>query len=194
LEGPGDPDGINSRTHRFSLDRGETWSFEPHHLSFEIHGFHGLLAAAQRFDVTRGVRIQGGTISIQSSDDEYLVVEARRPSAVSQPSVQVVVESVSPLESPAALSIRVEASVLLKGPIQWIDLYNFEEEDWERVDERLGTADDSVAEVAITQSAERFVEPASRSLRVRVSHYDPGLTFAGWIARIDHVQWRVYAP
>ena len=193
LEGPGGPDGIESRDYAFSLDRGATWIPEGHHVSFEIHGSHGLLAAAERFEVTRGVRIQGGTISIQSSDDEYLVVEARRPSSVSQPSVQVVVESTSPVESPAALSIRVEASVLLEGPIQWIDLYDFEVDDWERVDERLATQDDSVVEVTITESPERFIEPGSRNLRTRVSHYDPGLTFAGWIARIDQVQWRIYA-
>ena len=178
----------------FSLDAGMTWA--PEGATWD-HGFEirgevgtGFPAAPQRFEVTRGRHVAGGLLALQQSDDRHLVVAAVRPSQVSQPSVQVVVEARADGDV-GRLRFELEASTTIARPVQWIDFYDFEADLWERMDTREASTDDTVTRVAVKEGAGRFVEPDSGRLLARVSFYDPGVSIAGWSGRIDFIEWRL---
>ena len=84
----GGRDGRNSETGWFSLDGGETWApggANWHH-AFELFSFQsGGVRQPHTFEVTEGVRLTGGLLSVYESDDDRLVIEARRPDSVSRP-------------------------------------------------------------------------------------------------------------
>ena len=185
-------DAPGSDTGWFSLDGGETWAPEgaTWHHAFQVRGLRGLPIGADRFEIIRGQHVGGGLLSVQASDDDYLIVEARRPSAVSQPSVQVIFEGIASVDLPAELELRLEASVTLDGPIQWIDLYNFETDRWQRLDVRDASTDDSLTLVTVSDQPERFIHDDGTT-RARIAFYDPGIPVAGWWARIDLLDWLV---
>ena len=87
------------------------------------------------------------------------------------------------------LTIEVEASVFIRGPRQWVDLYNFDEDRWQRVDTREATTNDSVTSVTIDSDVARFVDSQTREMAARISFYDPGIPIVGWGARIDRTAW-----
>ena len=158
-----------------------------------MRGEFGLGAGVlpQRFEVTRGVRVRGRVISLSAGDDDRLVVEARRPSAVSQPSVQVLVEASVGTESLQRLLFTLEASATLDSVVQWIDWYDFDADRWQRVDTRSATIEDGVVTIAETDSPDRFVDDEGGAVRARISYWDPGVPIAGWSGRIDRTTWRV---
>ncbi len=145
--------------------------------------------APSRFEVLRGVTQRGGLFSLIESDDDRLLVEARRPTSVSQPSVELVVMTTVPDTVIFKLTFGVEASVFIRGPQQWIDLYNFDEDRWQRVDTREATTNDSVTSVTIESDVAPFIDSQTRAMAARISFYDPGIPIAGWGARIDRTAW-----
>ena len=70
-------------------------------------------------------------------------------------------------------------------------MFNFETDQWERVDTREATTNDSVVEVAITENPERFLNDADGAMRARIAFWDPGVPIAGWFAHIDQAVWFV---
>ena len=182
----------------FSLDAGNTWQPEGSGWDhgFEIRGALGSggVSAPFSFEVTRGQLLSGGLLSLVESDDRRLTIRAIRPAKVSQPSVQVVAEGHAADIDVAQLSFRLEASVVLTPPeraVQWIDLYDFDRERWERMDTRDATRDDSVVDVVVEDDPARFIEQGTRLMRARVSFYDPGITAAAWFGLVDQTTWRV---
>jgi hypothetical protein len=189
------PDGINSSTGWFSLNSGDTWTPEGDtwHHAFEIRGEQGIgsIALPQRFEVTRGVRVAGGLLSLTASDDDYMRIEARRPSAVSQPSVQVVVESAVGSDPARRITFTLEAATSIRDLIQWIDFYDFDDDRWRRMDTRTATTGDSVTVVTEADDPDRFVDDETGIVRARVSFWDFGSPIARWSGRIDRTTWRV---
>jgi hypothetical protein len=178
----------------FSLDGGMTWRLEAtwwNH-AFEIWGLRGRLSATPVFRVIRGEHVAGGVISLGASDDQYLVIESRHQTSVSQPSVQIEVEGVAHLDAPDALGLIVEASVTAEDLLQWVDFFDFEDQRWVRLDERPASTSDSRIDVVAEDRPDSFVQPETRVLRARVAFYDPGIALAGWSGRFDHVFWAVF--
>jgi hypothetical protein len=193
-EGGDGRDGRNSSTGFFSLNGGQTWSAEGFgwHHAFEFWGLRGRLSATQAFRVIRGEHVTGGVISLSASDDQYLVIESRHQTSVSQPSVQIEVEGVAHLDAPDALGLIVEASVTAEDLLQWVDFFDFEDQRWVRVDERPAPTDDARSDVIAQQLPKRFVQADTGVVRARVAFYDPGIDVAGWSGRFDHVYWAVF--
>jgi hypothetical protein len=194
-------DALRSSTGWFSLDAGHTWRAEGQcwHHAFQIFGERFGALAPVSFSVTRGVRTAGGLLAITETDDDRMVISARRPSAVSQPSIELNVEGVTSTRDPTGLSLRVEAAPRFPRTPTWFDFFNFREQRWERVAVLAMGRDDScdrggqddVAVGGVTEDAARFVHPDTGLLRARVGFYDPGFTFAGWSVSIDWVGWIV---
>ncbi len=145
-----------------------------------------------RIDVLEGARLLGGLLDLNASDDRYLILQARRPTRISRPSIEVVLEGAAPIDELDGIFFRVELAAILRVP-QWVDLYNFEDGHWERFDDREATPNDTVLVVSTRTDAQRFVEPETGFLRARVSWYDPGVTIPGWSARIDQAVWTLVA-
>jgi hypothetical protein len=190
----GGPDGAESETGWFSLDNGQTWRAEgtTWHHAFEVFGTRaGGRRRPHSFSVTQGVRRAGGLLSLYESDDDRFVIEARRPDSVSRPSVELILDAEAGATTIRRVIFTLEASTTIGRLSQRIDLFNFEINQWERVDTREATPNDSVVEVVITENPGRFVHDGDGAMRARIGFWDPGIPIAGWFAHIDQAVWSV---
>ncbi|RMG23624.1 MAG: hypothetical protein D6724_07840, partial [Armatimonadetes bacterium] len=97
----------------------------------------------------------------------------------------------SPTASPGSLTFVVEAASNGAPARQRIELFNYQTNSWETVDERDTDPSDRTVSVTIVSNASRFVQPATREVRARIGIHDRGVTFLSWGATYDFVQWRV---
>jgi len=145
----------------------------------------------ERYEVTHGVELQGGIRRVQFSDDDRLIVEARRPLTVAEPSVQVVFEATSPSEAPKELGLEVEALCTGEPVLQRVEFFNFTKGRWEIVDERPAPSFDKVISTRGNAPPEEYVEDGTRRLRVRVGYHDRGVTFISWTGQYDRLLWGI---
>jgi hypothetical protein len=144
-----------------------------------------------QFTVTRGSLTSGGLADLFFSDDSYLNIEARRPTEIAAASVEIVVEGTSPTASPTSLTFVLEAGQSGDPTRQRIELFNFQTNQWEMLDERNGPFADTVVRVNISSNASRFVQPGTRTMRARIGYHDRGVTFISWGGRFDVTKWQV---
>ncbi len=143
------------------------------------------------FEVTRGVLLRGDLADLFDSDDSYVVVDPRRPSDVTAASGEIVVTGISPSETPAELKFTLEAAAPAMPLRQRIELFNYDTQDWEQVDERDSPQQDTVVEVSIRNNAPRFVQAGSGEIKARIGFVDFDVSWAGWRVRYDQVFWVV---
>ncbi len=143
------------------------------------------------FSVTQGALVSGTLQDLLSSDDSRVVVEARRPTELAVASAEIQVTGTSPTASPGSLTFVVEAASNGAPARQRIELFNYQTNSWETVDERDTAPSDRTVSVTIVSNASRFVQPATRAVRARIGIHDRGVTFLSWGATYDFVQWRV---
>ena len=65
--------------------------------------------------MTRGAHLAGGVDDLAESDDQYVLVEARKPSRVSEPSVRLLFDGDTGDRALYALEFRLEAATVLDG-------------------------------------------------------------------------------
>jgi hypothetical protein len=181
-----------------SFDEGQSWQTHgsPYNFQFQLFGFRAIDASPFVFEVTRGERIGGGLLSLADDDDEVLRIAARRPSQVSQPSVEVVIEGFSPIDfkDATAIGFTLDARATAAA-IERIDLYNFVEGRYVRLyEETASIGADRTTDVVIRENVSDFITPATSRMRARISYYDPGIPIAGWFGEIDQAIWRVGRP
>lgn len=181
-----------------SFDDGQSWRSHgtSYHFQFQLSGFRALDASAFEFDVTRGERVRGGLLSLRRNDGDVLRIAARRPSSVSQPSVEVVVEGFSPIDfqDASALGFTLDAHATAEA-IERIELFNFKTQRYVRLHAEVASINvDRTTDVVITENPADFITPATGRMRARISYYDPGLPIAGWLGEIDQALWRVGLP
>lgn len=155
-------------------------------LSFQIQ-----FVTPDRYQVTHGVEIQGGIQRVRFSDDDRLIVEARRPFTVAEPSVEVIFEATSPTETPQDLGVEVEAMCTGSPAIQRIEYFNFTTQTWEVVDERNAPDFDQVISTHGQAPAPDYVEDGTRKMRIKVGYHDRGVTFLSWSGQYDRILWGV---
>jgi subtilisin family serine protease len=141
------------------------------------------------FEVTQGNQTSGDLDDLFRSDNQYIEVEARRPTEVSSPSIEVVLTGTAPTSTPAELTFRIEAATTGVPVRQRVALFNYQIQEWEQFDDRDGPFQDTVVTIVVDQDAARFVEPSDFSVRARVGYYDFSVPFLAWSGRIDHAFW-----
>jgi hypothetical protein len=144
-----------------------------------------------QFTVTRGARTSGGLPELFFSDDSYLNVEARRATEIAAASVEIVVEGVAPTETPTTLKFSLEAGQSGTPVLQRIELFNFQTNQWEQLDERAAPFADTTVTVTAQGNVSRFIQPGTRLMRARIGYHDRGVTFVSWGARYDLTKWQV---
>jgi hypothetical protein len=145
----------------------------------------------ESFEVTRGVLSGGGIDDLLAGDDAYVRVEARRPTEVAAASAEIVVSGTLPVDAPAELWFTLEAATSGDPVRQRIELFNFETQSWERLDERDAPTADTTVNVRVTDDPGRFVEDGSGAVRARIGYHDRGVTFPAWGGRYDQTIWRI---
>jgi subtilisin family serine protease len=141
--------------------------------------------------VTAGNLISGGLNQILSSDDQYMNVEARRPSELAAPSVQIEITGTSPVDDPAFLNIVTESHATASQVHLIIDAYDYVSSSWVRVADQSGGTSDSVVTVRIDSNAGRYIQDGNREVKARVGYVDYGVPSVGWNGMFDQVGWQV---
>lgn len=147
--------------------------------------------APDKFTVTQGALSSGTLQSLVLSDDSRLVVEARRPNnpATASAEVEAIVRSFT--ATPSRIQLTVEVASTGAPARMRTEMFNYVTSTWETVDERDAVPGDTNIVVVITSNASRFVNPATKEMRVRSASHDRGVTFLAWEHRIDRIEWLV---
>lgn len=191
-------DGEGTSTGFFSLDAGAT--FQPEgsgwQHAFEVRGHEEPTVPVTLIQVLRGERVSGATISMARSDDDRYVISARRPTAVGQPSVEVIVEGRATAGDVTWTSFTLESKATA-GPVrQRIELWSFDTNNWHLMHERMAIADDFFSfrrlRARQNESPGRYVS-ANGTVRARLMWFDLGVTSVGWTVQIDQAGWHVVA-
>jgi hypothetical protein len=138
-----------------------------------------------------GHAISGNLASVATSDNEYLVYRPGITFSSGQAPVQVVMEAVSPSQTPIRMKLAIEGHTQFAGISRTLEAFDFVKGNWVAVvSSNLARGDDLLW--LDTDQAARFVEQGTRIVRVRVSFRPtrPIFTFP-WNVRIDRVAWAV---
>jgi hypothetical protein len=143
----------------------------------------------ETLNLVRGVIESGGYNSVLHSDDSHFMLRPGITFTTSQAPIELVVEATGPSLTPTRLEFAIEFHSTAPAIRQTIEMYNFDTNAYETVDTRQSTLTDSVAVVAITSNAGRFVSPTGL-MRSRMSYKATGPVFAyPWRTRIDYIRW-----
>lgn len=172
-----------------SFNEGRTWQRGPTGLDpvFQLRGTPLTVATLESFAVTRGFHVSGGLPALTNSDDAHLIIGTVKQTSLSTPVAQLEVQA-SVGNSPVGHVVAVvEASVLLPPMLQRVEMFNFLQNRWVVVDERLAATNDSRTPVIAPGRGEEYVHPLLRSVRLRVGFVDLGLSVATVHTRVDQV-------
>lgn len=145
------------------------------------------------FEVTRGTLLSGVLEDLFESDDSRVMIQQRPPLFPTDPNAQIVVDGLAGESAASALSFTLEASTSAlpaSGVRQRIELFNFNTNSYEIVDERSATSADSVVTVNINVDASRFIDPGTTGVRARIGWFQQAPLLApNWLVRIDQTVW-----
>ncbi|MBA3726746.1 MAG: hypothetical protein H0W86_09910, partial [Armatimonadetes bacterium] len=153
--------------------------------------------APASFSMFRGSVVSGNLASLQTSDDDRLVM---RPGAVfssGEPPIQVILNATAPTSSPREFSFSLESSAsvansyALSGSAeQKISLYNYVTGAYEVLDTRVVTTADKTVHISVTTDPSRFIQAGTLAVQARVSYRALRSTFVyPWLGRIDRAWW-----
>ena len=151
-------------------------------------------------DVQRrvGLFVSGDQTDIAASDDQRLIYRSfkpppglnRDPRAVPRNSVRLEFSTLAPHADPCELRFQVESQVEVENITQRIQLFDYPANQFVEVDARPATTSDSVAEILLRDSPERFFEPSTGLIKAAVTwKNESGPAPSRWEIRVDHVQW-----
>ncbi|GIV02247.1 MAG: hypothetical protein KatS3mg015_1077 [Fimbriimonadales bacterium] len=143
------------------------------------------------FEVLRGLQLGGNLQSLEFAEDNRVVVEARRPTEVAAPSVEIEVRGSTTHATPSEIRFVYEGAATGAPVLQRIQFFNYQTNSWETVDERDATGSDSLTVVSIVTNPARFVQPGTGAMKARIQYHDRGVTFVSWGGQFDQVVWSV---
>jgi hypothetical protein len=166
------------------------------------HGFksgvdqtHALIWISQAvspasFSMFRGSVFSGNLASLQSSDNNRLIMRPGVTLGTSQPPIQIILNGTAPTASPNGFSFSLESSASFGNAQQKISLYNFNTGLYEELDARLAKTTDDTVTVTVRVNPSRFIQAGTLAIRALVSFraVGPSLSFP-WSGRIDKVWW-----
>jgi hypothetical protein len=133
----------------------------------------------------------GNLASLASANNDYLTVAPGITFSTSQAPIQLVVDAISPVQSPQRIKIGIEGHAIAGGIRRTVEAYDFQASGWESVDVAFLTRGDDMAWLDLT-SAHRFVQPGTRTVRMRVSLRATAPVFSyPWTAKIDRLAWAI---
>jgi len=148
-----------------------------------------IVVQPQSFTRVRGNPVSGDLGSLLFSDDDRLVTRPDVFRATTTPPVQVEVTGLAPLPNPSSMSVTIETSASVNNIQQRVLFWNFQTSDWEAMDVRLATLDDSTLVVEVP-SPERFINQNTGEVRVSIRCVAVAFSLSpNWLGRIDVVEW-----
>jgi hypothetical protein len=141
------------------------------------------------FTVTRGELIGGDLADLFASDDEYVEVDARRPTEIAANSVEVEFTSAVPSEAPATLQFIVETGTGGAPSNVNVAFFNYDSAEWDVLLDRGSSQSDETITVTVDQNTGRYIQNGTREVKSRVGYSDRGVTFPAWGGRFDMAGW-----
>ncbi|MGI8924787.1 MAG: hypothetical protein ACR2HJ_12305 [Fimbriimonadales bacterium] len=146
--------------------------------------------APTSYSMFRGSIISGNLASLQTSDDDRLVMRPGTVFSNAEPPIQVILNATAPTSSPTGFSFSLESNASIANAEQKISLYDYVTGQYEVLDTRLATTADDTVNVNVTSNTSRFIQPLTMAIRARVSYRALGSTFIyPWLGRIDKAWW-----
>ncbi|MCH7840769.1 MAG: PQQ-dependent sugar dehydrogenase [Planctomycetes bacterium] len=145
----------------------------------------------QELEIVRGVQRSGELADVFTSDDSYLVLQPGITQDSSEPPIWLTLTGSSTTAAPAELRFTLESSVNTPGVTQRIGLFNYETQQFEEIDARVGTSSDSVTEIIVEGDPSRFVDSKTLAVKVRLTFMPGPLLIFPWDARIDQAVWTI---
>ncbi|MBS1723898.1 MAG: hypothetical protein JSS66_13200 [Armatimonadetes bacterium] len=146
--------------------------------------------SATSFSILRGVLVSGTVADTVNSDDQYLVVKNGVTLNPSESPVQVDFKTTAPNTVAQQMSIRLELSVSTVGLQSKVNVFNYDTNAWELMDTRGATLADQVIDIPINSNASKYINPATREMKIRVEVRVNGLVgSASWSGKFDQVRW-----
>jgi thiosulfate dehydrogenase len=155
------------------------------------------LVLPESLEVVFGAHSGGDVGDLDESDDVHVTVDQRAAFSVILPLIRMDVAGVASRSSALDLTVTLEASAtaLPAQSPQKLSLYDYNTTTWELVDERIATPGDSVVWLLINVNPDRFIEPGTDAMQMRVEWFDPGdVFFVAWMSRTDQAIWRLAPP
>lgn len=129
--------------------------------------------------------------SLATANNDYLTVAPGITFSTTQAPIQLLVEAVSPLQSPQRVRVGFEGHALTGGIRRTVEAYDFQAAAWETVDVSFLTRGDDMTWFDLP-SAPRFVQTGTRTVRMRISLRATAPVFAyPWTAKIDRLAWAI---
>ncbi|MBS1722015.1 MAG: PKD domain-containing protein [Armatimonadetes bacterium] len=145
-----------------------------------------------------GVYRGGNAASLATSDDEAYEIQEGIALSQGGPTAQFDAAYQLRQADPRGFVIRLEAAVTAvpaENVRQRVSALNRQTGLWEALDERACTGYDFPYEVAVTSGASRYVDPATKEVKLRVSWTRAGLVaFRGWVTKTDQLRLTVLYP
>ncbi len=141
------------------------------------------------FQVTVGNLISGDLQDLLISDNQYVrVSNTPAPSPISN-SVEIEVTGTVTDQTPAELTLTLEAGTNGVPTQQRVQLRNYDNGTWDLVDVRNGPTSDTEIMVTISSNAGRYIQDGTGQVKARLGYRDLGAQQVGWNGRFDLVYW-----
>jgi Flp pilus assembly protein TadD len=153
---------------------------------------------ATEFQSRVGQFVSGDQADLAASDDQRLIYRSFKPAAginrdprvVPRNSVRLEFSTIAPHANPCELRLQIEARVEVENLTQRIQLFDYQANQFVEVDSRPATTSDSVTEVILRDSPERFFEPDTRRVKAAATwKNESGPAPSRWEVGVDLVKW-----
>ncbi|HMP79105.1 MAG TPA: hypothetical protein PKD54_06605, partial [Pirellulaceae bacterium] len=144
--------------------------------------------------ILRGVYESGNISDVYTSDDQYLRYRTvgNNVSGFNQRMLGLVLTAVLPTDEPSALKFRFEGHAPVSNAQQAIDLFNYETNRYDTVDNRfVPSPEDGVTEIVVTGDILRFVQPGTGEVKARLTAAQRNVAAGSpqWVLSIDQIGW-----
>ncbi len=141
------------------------------------------------FQVNNGNPLKGTLQSLLLSDDLYVrVINKPAPSVITN-SVEIEVTGTVTEQSPAELSLTLEAATDGSPTQQRVEFLNYDTGIWDLVDARNSPTNDTEIMVTISSNAGRYIQDGTGQVKARLGYRDQGAQQINWTGRFDLVYW-----
>jgi len=149
------------------------------------------IVTPQQYSINRGKWVSGNLASLFSSDNDFLVVKGGpRLSSYDTP-VDVRMATLCSTPNPQRLILNMETKVNSPNLIQYIEMFEWNSNQWVTLDQRQMSLFDTTTTIDIP-SCWRFAKPITGEMQLRfwVSNNGPVVT-SNWAVSFDTVHWIV---
>jgi hypothetical protein len=151
------------------------------------------MVTADSYSTFRGLHVSGTLEDTFASDNKYLKFNPGITLSPTEPPVWLIFNGTLPTDSPATLSIKLEAKTNTLGLNQTIDAFNWNSQQYQQVSSTNASFNtDSVVTVDLTTGIGSYVQPATGAVRVRIGWRATGpVVLFPWTICVDQVVWEV---